>query len=310
MRVLVTGASGFVASTLIPALLSDPQFVVRGAYRHRPARLPSAIECVDGELEGGSDWGDAVRGVDTIVHLAARVHVMRDQAADPLGEFRRVNVQGTLNLARQAAAAGVRRFVFLSSIKVNGEAGAFSEGDRPAPADAYGVSKYEAEMALGELGATAGMDVVIVRPPLVYGPGVRANFAALMAAIARGVPLPLGAVHNRRSLIAADNLAHFLVRCVTHPAAANETFLVSDGEDLSTTALVRRLAAAMGRRVYLLPVPPSVIRAAAAVAGRRDAAARLLDSLSVDITKARQRLSWAPPLSVDAALARAAVQYR
>jgi UDP-glucose 4-epimerase len=256
-------------------------------------------------MEPTSDWTAALDGIDTVVHLAARVHVMRDTATDPLGAFRRINVDGTMNLARQAAAAGVRRFVFVSSLKVNGEAGSYTEADVPAPADPYGVSKWEAERALRDLAGESGLELVVIRPPLVYGPGVGANFAALVRAVRRHLPLPLGLVHNRRSLVALDNLVDVIATCVDHPAAANEVFLVSDGEDLSTPDLIRRLAAAMGTRALLLPVPPPLLRAAAAIAGRTATIDRLLGSLSVDITKVRTLLAWSPPVGVDEALRRA-----
>ena len=243
-------------------------------------------------------------GVTAVVHLAARVHVMRDTAADPLSEFRRVNVDGTLNLARAAAAAGVKRFVYLSSLKVNGESGTFAADDPPAPQDAYGISKHEAEAGLRMIAAHGTLEVVIIRPPLVYGPGVRANFAALVRAIARGIPLPLGAVRNLRSLVGIDNLVDFILTCIGHPAATNETFLVSDGEDLSTTDLARRLARAMGRRARLIPVPAAALMLMATAIGRRDVAERLLGSLQVDISKSRRRLAWNPPISVDEGLRR------
>jgi nucleoside-diphosphate-sugar epimerase len=272
-----------------------------------------------GDISAQTDWKQALVGVDVLVHLAARVHVMRDAAADPLAEFRRVNVQGTLNLAWQAAAAGVKRFVFLSSVKVNGEAtsaphpsprpeGArerFREDDEPAPQDPYGISKMEAEAGLRDLAAQTGMEVVIIRPPLVYGPGVKANFAALMRAVQRGWPLPLGAVHNQRSLVALDNLVDFIVTCLSHPQAANQTFLVSDGHDLSTTELVRGLAHAAGVSARLLPVPVWALQAGAALLGKGDAVQRLCGNLQVDISKARSLLGWLPPVSVDEGLRRA-----
>jgi UDP-glucose 4-epimerase len=238
---------------------------------------------------------------------------MSDTATDPLEEFRRVNVQGTLNLARQAAAVGVRRFVFVSSIKVNGESTQlgfpFTADDAPAPLDAYGVSKMEAEQGLRELAAQTGMEVVIIRPPLVYGPGVKANFAAMMRWLRRGVPLPLGAIHNQRSLVALDNLVDLIVTCLTHPAAANQTFLVSDGEDVSTTELLRRMGKAMGHPARLLPVPTGLLKLAATIVGRRDMAQRLCGSLQVDIEKTRRLLDWTPPLSLDQGLRKAAEGY-
>jgi nucleoside-diphosphate-sugar epimerase len=219
-------------------------------------------------------------------------------------------VAATLELAQQAAAAGVQRFIFLSSVKVNGEEGVYSESDEPAPRDPYGISKLEAEVGLRAIGTATGMQVVIVRPPLVYGPGVRANFAALTSAVRRGIPLPLGAVNNRRSLIGIDNLVDFIVLCLDHPAAGGETFMVSDGEDLSTADLVRRLAAAMHRRPLLIPLPAAALWAAAGLLRKRDVAARLLSSLQVNIAKARTCLGWQPPFSVDEELRRLAASIR
>ena len=245
-----------------------------------------------------------------MLHSAARVHVMEDTEADPLMAFRAVNVDGTLNLARQAAAAGVKRFVFISSVKVNGESTppgrSFTEADAPNPQDAYGQSKHEAEQGLRQLSAETGMEVVVTRPPLVYGPGVKANFAALMRAVQRGWPLPLGAVHNQRSLVALDNLVDFIVTCITHPQAANQTFLVSDGQDLSTTELVRGMAQAAGVvPARLLPVPVWALQAGASLLGKGDAVQRLCGNLQVDMSKARSLLGWVPPVSVEEGLRRA-----
>jgi nucleoside-diphosphate-sugar epimerase len=243
------------------------------------------------------------------MHCAARVHVMAESLADPLAEFRRVNVQGTLNLARQAAAAGVRRFVFVSSIGVNGAETfqqSFTSEDSVAPHSPYAVSKYEAELGLQALAAETGMEVVIIRPPLVYGPGAPGNFGSLMRWLKRGVPLPLGAIHNQRSLVALDNLVDLIVLCLTHPAAANQTFLVSDGEDVSTSELLRRMGQALDRPARLLPVPQSWLKLAAAMVGKSDVAQRLCGSLQVDISKTRRLLVWTPPISLDEGLRRAA----
>lgn len=238
---------------------------------------------------------------------------MRERAADPLAEFRAVNVGGTLALARQAAAAGVRRFVFVSSIKVNGEATtpgkAFSPEDTPLPADPYGISKLEAEQGLRQLASVTPMELTIVRPPLVYGPGVKANFEAMMRWLKRGVPLPLGAIDNRRTMIALDNLVDLLVACIEHPSARDQIFLAGDGEDLSTTDLLRRLAAALGVPARLFPVPGWILEAAANLVGKPSVAKRLCGNLQVDISETRRLLGWAPPISVDEGLRRTAAHF-
>jgi nucleoside-diphosphate-sugar epimerase len=300
--VLVTGATGFVGTALLERLSREPQFRMRAAVRASAPALSDAAQVVVGDIGASTSWGDALIDVTSIVHLAARVHVMHDTAENPLAAFRAVNVAGTLALARQAADAGVERFVFLSSVKVNGETGRFSETDIVAPSEPYGVSKCEAEVGLREIARTSGMSVVIVRPPLVYGPGVKANFRTLQRAVRRGLMLPLGAVHNRRSLVAVGNLVDLIVVLLTHPRAANETFFVSDGDDLSTTELVELMARAMDRPARLLPVPVFLLKLAATIVGKRDVAQRVLGSLQVDITKARTYLGWVPPLSVVDAL--------
>jgi UDP-glucose 4-epimerase len=309
MQVLVIGANGFVGRALCTVAVARG-IAVRGITR-ASSDLPVSVEnFAVGGIDGNTDWQDVLTGCEVVVHLVARVHVMADTAADPLEEFRRDNVQGTLNLARQASAAGVRRFVFISSIKVNGEAtqpvAPFTADDAPAPLDAYGVSKMEAEQGLREIARQTGMEVVIIRPPLVYGPGVKANFAAMMRWLRRGVPLPLGAIHNQRSLVALDNLVDLIVTCITHPAAANQTFLVSDGEDVSTTELLRRMGQALGRPARLVPVPVSWLKLAAAMVGKQDVAQRLCGSLQVDIEKTRRLLGWTPPVSLDEGLKKAA----
>lgn len=296
---LLTGATGFIGRALMPRLSGDG-WRVHAAVR-RTSGLP--MEYSVGDIDAQTDWGAALQGCRTVVHLAARVHVMRDVAIDPLVQFRKVNVDGTLNLARQAAAAGVRRFVFLSTIKVNGEATqadrAFRPDDEPAPEDAYGVSKLEAELALKKICVETGIEFVVIRPPLVYGPGVGGNFRTLLRWIQRGIPLPLGAVDNRRSLVALDNLIDLTALCTSHPAAANQVFLAADGEDVSTTGLLLKIAHAYGRNARLLPVPPSWLRCCAAALGKAGAADRLLGSLVVDATKARELLGWHPVVSME-----------
>lgn len=306
MRVLITGATGFVGSALTHHLVSDGRLAIRAAVRRESDAGPEGVErVVVGDLTADTDWQAALSGVEAVVHLAGRAHVVDDAAADPIQEFRQVNVTAALELARQAAAAGVRRLVFLSSVKVNGEHGIYTEADPPAPANAYGISKHEAEQGLRRVALESGMEVVIIRSPLIYGPGAKANFRALMRAVARGIPLPLGAIHNRRSLVALDNLLDFIHMSLEHPAAVNQTFLISDGEDLSTTDLIKRLAVAMGRTARLIPVPAAVLMVAANLLRQRDLADRLLGSLQVDISKARRVLGWAPPISVDQGLRRA-----
>jgi len=309
-KISITGATGLVGRALVAQLAALGRFEVLALTRQFPANRVTGAEylLVEG-LSSQTQWLGAMDGVHTVVHAAARVHVMHETEADPLTVFRAVNVEGTLNLARQAAAAGVKRFVFISSVKVNGESTrpgcAFTETDAPDPQDAYGLSKHEAEQGLRQIAADTGMEVVIIRPPLVYGPGVKANFAALMHAVERGWPLPLGAVHNQRSLVALDNLVDFIVTCITHPQAANQTFLVSDGQDLSTTELVRGMARAAGVPARLLPVPVWALRAGATLLGKGDAVQRLCGNLQVDISKARQLLGWVPPISSDEGLRRA-----
>ena len=288
---------------------------VRAEFRQLPLALGSGgcESVLTGDLSPDTCWWVAVTDVDVVVHLAARVHVMQDKIEDPLAEFRRVNVLGTLQLARQAVDAGVRRFVFISSIKVNGEgtsAGCpYTADDTPAPMDAYGISKLEAEQGLLELAASTKLEVVIIRPVLIYGPGVRANFLKMMQWLNRGLPLPLGAIDNRRSLLGVDNLVNLIRVCLEHPEAVNQVFLASDGEDLSTTALMRRTALALGKSARLMPVPETVLTVIAGLLGKRDVAQRLCGSLQVDIAKTRRVLGWTPPLSVDAGLALAAQDF-
>lgn len=314
MTTLVTGANGFVGSALCARLRRDG-VPVRGAVRSLNSK-PDDVETVTiGSLSSVTDWTEALRNVDQVVHLAARVHVMNDKSSDPLAEFCRVNVEGSAALARQAAVAGVRRFVFLSSVKVHGEftdAGQpFTAEDVPAPEDPYGVSKHEAEQLLRQIAAETGIEVVIIRPPLVYGPDVKANFAAMMRWLARGIPLPLAAVtDNRRSLVALDNLVDLIVTCLHHPAAANQMFLVSDGEDLSTTQLLKRMGAAMGQPARLFYVPSALLKLGANVLNKPGIYRRLCGTLQLDIAKTRQLLGWTPPVSVDEGLRRAAEGFR
>ena len=303
-RVLITGGHGFVGNALFERLGAEGCDPLRVS---RQALGPGDLAV--GEIDLTTDWSEAFIDCAVVIHLAARVHVMQDTATDPLTAFRTVNVDGTLNLARQAAAAGVKRFVFISSLKVNGEVTqpghAFTEADVSSPQDAYGQSKQEAEQGLRQIASTTGMEVVIIRPPLVYGPGVKANFASLMRAVQRGWPLPLGAVLNQRSFVALDNLVDLIVTCITHPRAANQTFLVSDGKDLSTPDLIKRMARAMNRPARLMPVPVWALKAGASLLGKGDEVQRLCGNLQVDISKARSLLGWVPPVSVEEGLRRA-----
>lgn len=311
MRVLITGVSGFVGGALACRLLDEGSYRVRGVARRVLSNAPAGLElCQSPELEPEADWSELLQDVEVVVHAAARVHMMNDQAADPLSEFRRANTEGTLRIARQAVEAGVRRFVFISSIKVNGEE---SPADRPysaddvvAPVDPYGVSKHEAEQALLALARETGLEVVIIRPVLVYGPGVKANFQSMMRWLDRRLPLPLGAIHNSRSLVSLDNLVDLIVTCLQHSAAAGQVFLVSDGSPLSTTQLLRRMGLALGKPARLLPIPAVWLQLISRLLGRPAIAQRLCGSLCVDIEKTRRLLGWEPPVTVDEAMSRTA----
>ncbi len=308
--ILITGATGFVGKALVQRLLSDYELrrLVVAVRRDGLSWPEQVLPIVTRDLNQTTDWSIALKGVEVVVHCAARVHVMKDTETDPLTAFRAVNLQGTLNLACQAAAVGVKRFVFVSSVKVNGESTlpgrAFTETDIFNTQDAYGQSKYEAEQGLLQVSADTGMELVIIRPPLVYGPGVKANFAALMRVVQRGWPLPLGALQNKRSLVALDNLVDFILTCINNPLAANQTFFVSDGQDLSTTDLVRGIARAAAVPARLLPVPVWALHTGASLLGKGDMMKRLCSNLQVDISKARSLLGWVPPVTVDEGLRR------
>lgn len=304
MKLLVTGASGFIGRALCARLSGERGIELTGTVRSLARIAPPAGRIVMKEIGPDTRWHDVLDSVEVVVHTAARVHVKN--GAGDLSGYRRVNVDGTLNLARQAAASGVRRFVFLSSVKVNGDntqpGEAFRAEDRPAPADAYGRSKHEAEVGLSRLSGEHGMEVVTIRPPLVYGPGVRANFLTLLRWVHRGYPLPFARVSNARSLIALDNLVDLVRLCCEHPAAANAAFMAADGEDVSTAELITRLGAALNRPARLFPVHPKLLRALATAAGRRAQAGKLLGNLQVDARATRQRLGWKPIVSMDQAL--------
>lgn len=312
-RVLVTGANGFVGQALCP-LLEKAGWEVRRATRSAAAASnPAANSFAVGGINAQTDWRKPLEGISAVVHLAARVHLMQDDARDPLAQYRAVNRDGTENLARQAAEAGVRRLVYLSSIKVNGERTTeqpFRADDAPHPQDSYARSKWEAEQALQRVAAATGLESVILRPPLVYGPGVKANFLRLMRLAERGIPLPLGMLDNRRSLLYLGNLADAVRMCLTHPAAAGKTFLLSDGASLSTPALIRALAAALGKPARLLPVAPRLLRLAGRLTGKDTEIARLLDSLEIDGTPIERELDWQPPHSLEEGLGATAAWFR
>lgn len=301
MKLLITGASGFVGRKLADDSLRRG-FRVRGALRSGGESLSDIEVCAIGRIDGETDWHNALENMDVVIHLAARVHVMQETSADPLAEFRKVNVAGTENLARQAARAGLKRLVYVSSIKVNGEETdgqrSYTEQDTPMPQDPYGISKWEAEQALHCAAAETGLEIVIVRPPLVYGPNVKGNFAQMLKVLAKGIPLPLASVHNQRSLVYVGNLVDALITCATHPAAAGQTYLVSDGEDISTPDLLRQLGAAMGHPARLFPFPSALLEFGGRLIGKSEQVERLLGSLQVDSSKICRELGWQPSTSV------------
>ena len=305
MKFLVTGANGFIGRALCAELALRGQ-TVRAALRSANAPLKDVETVVVGSIDGNTDWTVALNGVDTVIHLAARVHVMKETAVDPLSEFSKVNFYGTSNLAQQAVRAGITRFVYTSSIKVNGErtmgSSLFSESDNPDPQDPYAVSKWQAEQNLQRIARETGLQVVIVRPPLVYGSGVKGNFVSFLAAIDRGIPLPLSGARNLRSLIYAGNLVDALIACATHPAAAGQTYLVSDGDDIATARLAEEIAGALGRKSRVFYFPPLLVRAAAVLSGRAKQFDRLFSSLRVEDEKIRRELAWFPPYTLEQGL--------
>jgi len=296
---LVTGANGFVGKALCAELLRRG-YVIRTAGRSANIGVAHEGHVIIGVIDGATDWSEALFNVDVVIHLAARVHVMAERSADPLAEFRKVNLHGTENLARQAAYAGVKRLVYVSSIKVNGEQTIlpFTELDVPNPLDPYGVSKCEAEQVLHRIAEETGLDVAIVRPPLVYGAGVKGNFAQMIKALVKGVPLPFASVQNLRSLVYVENLVDALILCATHPAAAGQTYLVCDGEDVSTPDLLRQLGLAMGSSARLFPCPLILLKFAGWLIGKANQVERVLGSLQVDSSNIRRELNWKPPKSI------------
>ena len=311
-RVLVTGASGFVGRVLIQTLL-DNDYNVIAAVRSETVTYPDEVELLRYSDISDNDWGVKLSSVDIIIHAAARVHVMDEYSTDPLTAFREVNVTGTLNLAKQAALSDVKRFIFISSVKVNGEmtlkGKPFEPTDDFIPSDPYGLSKYEAEQGLLKLAKQTEMEVVIIRPPLVYGLGVKANFAAMINLIKKGLPMPFGAINNQRSLVSLDNLVNFIIHCIDHPKAANEIFLISDGEDVSTTELIKKVAKAFDKKAWLLHIPVSWMTFIAKLVGKTDVTERLFGSLQVDSSKARDLLGWKPVVTMDEQLKKIAENY-
>lgn len=301
--ILLTGSTGFVGSALLTALQKFPGCRVVSAVRSAASASDDVV--VVGDIDGATDYSSALAGVNVVIHAAARAHIMKDEVSDPLAEYRRVNVDGTLNLARQAAVAGVKRFVFISSIGVHGlnSSRPFKETDTEAPHDAYAISKYEAEQGLRKLTTETGLEVVIIRPPLVYGGTAPGNFRSLINLASNPIPLPFGSVNNKRSMVYVGNLVDLIVRCINHPSAANETFLVSDGDDVSLRSLLTMMRSAMGRSACLVPVPLELFKLAGALTGKRGMVDRLVGDLQVDSSKARTLLEWVPPFTVEQGIA-------
>jgi len=299
-QLLITGANGFIGSRLSECACKNWNI-------RRQVRQPLVgNEIVVGDLGADTDWFAALHGCEAVVHLAGRVHIMSDHAKSPIEEFRKINTIGTLNLAQQAVESGVKRFIYLSSIKVNGEftllGSPFTPDDIFIPTDPYALSKYEAEQGLLDLARKSQMEVVIIRPPLVYGPDVKANFLSMMKWLYKSIPLPFGSIHNKRSLVALDNLIDLIITCIKHPAAANEVFLVSDGEDLSTSELLKQVSFALGKRSRLLPVNQKVLEFCLGLIGKKDLSQRLCGSLQVDISKTKNLLNWTPPVDISNSL--------
>lgn len=297
-KILLTGATGFVGRQILERLPKTTHVFGRSKPEH---------ECifVKGELDNKTDFSQALEGIDVVIHCAARAHVMNDTETEL---YEQINTLATLSLAKQAAALGAKRFIFISTIKVNGEStlegGAFRFSDKQNPSDPYGISKANAEIGLQEIAAKTGMAAVIIRPPLVYGAGVKANFAAMMKLAKRNLPLPLGAIHNKRSLVAVENLVDLVLTCIDHPAAANQTFLVSDDCDVSTTELLRLMTLAAGKKPILLPIPVSWLKAVASLAGKQAVIDRLCGNLQVDISHTKQILGWKPPITLEQGIAK------
>lgn len=309
--ILLTGATGFVGNAVLTQLMQQPDMAVRTYGRREPVwvntdRVDDAraqvFNHVTGEISAAADYASALAAVDVVIHCAAQAHVMKHAANNAVDIYRDINVDGTLHLAQQAITAGVKRFIFISSIKVNGESTIYSQpfmhDDVAAPEDAYGRSKQAAEDGLRQLVARSGMDLVIIRPPLVYGPGVKGNFSSLLTIAKKNFPLPFGSINNQRSMVALANLVHLIITCIRHPHAANQTFLVSDDEDISTTKLLEMMTRAAGKPPRLLPVPMSWLRFLGRMTGKQAVIDRLCGNLQVDISHTKNTLGWQPPISV------------
>lgn len=311
MNILVTGATGFLGQAVCEALAAQTDNQVLGTSRSAGTG-PVPLVAV-GDIAAATDWSGALQGIEVVVHIAARLNLQGDTSPDPLAEYRRTNLEGTLALARQALAAGVRRLIFISSVGVNGSfttGTPFDETSVPVPDGDYAISKFEAEEGLRALVQGTTMDVVIIRPPLIYAAHARRNFPRLLKLVDSGLPLPFAAVDNRRSMVALENLVDFIVLCTRHPAAGNQLFLISDGEDASTAQIVRYLAASMGRSPRLVPVPDGLMRWGARLAGKQNMYTTLCASLQVDSGKARRLLGWVPPLTLEQALHKTGRAYK
>lgn len=316
MKILVTGATGFVGKRVIEMAL-EQGFSVNAIAREKKLgqqqKNNPLIEWYKGELTNTFDWSESLKGVDCVIHCAALVHQMKADAVDLQTKYDDVNFHATIHLAQQAQEAGIKRFIFLSSIKVNGEATELHQPFTPQvthePTDLYGLSKYKAELALQELSKQSGLDVVIIRPPLVYGPGVKANFQTMMNWVQRSIPLPLGAIHNQRSMVYLDNLVDLILTCVTHSDAVNQTFLVSDDHDVSTSQLLAQLKGELQSSSWLLPIPMSLFYMAAKLLRKPEIAQRLCGSLQVDISHTKKQLHWQPPISWQQGIKTTATSY-
>jgi nucleoside-diphosphate-sugar epimerase len=301
MKILITGATGFVGRALVSLLRTTEHDLCLVSRNSSYTNHPEKVIAI-GDIDASTDWSGYLKEIDVVIHLAARVHVMNEDSDNPLEAFRQVNVDGTLNLANQAANADVKRFIFVSSVKVNGESTAidkpFKFSDDAHPQDAYGISKLEAEEGLVKVSHSTGMEVVVIRPPLIYGEGVKANFANMLKLVKFGLPLPFGVIKNKRSLIYVENLTSFIAACITNKNAANKTFLVSDGEDVSTTKLLKACAVALNKKIWLVPIPQSWLFFCFKLLGKQSLAQRLLGNLQVDSQYACETLNWKPPYTL------------